>query len=373
MPSLSAHADTASCLAAAGERANARAVAAALSAYGAAHLVVDAACVGVVLHIALHGAFAAVGAWTLILTYNVLAFAGQAFVGLAVDRWRVPRCSAAGGCLLVACAIACAGLLPVPAVCLAGLGNALFHVGGGAVSINLTPERATGPGAFVAPGAFGLALGAITGSRGLFVGWPFLLLLAGACAVILYLKTPPVDYRRRPVATGPGRFELVLLLLCFAIAMRSVTASVAVWPWKPDLQMFMMLTAAAVVGKLSGGILADRFGWLRVAVTAMLISVPMVSFGVHVPYLAVAGMLLLQIPMSVTLAALARLFPGAPAFSFGLASLALIIGSIQTFATPMPLLSNTWVNCLLLLASTAALWAGLRLLPGRRAAPHGNA
>ncbi|MBN1488430.1 MAG: hypothetical protein JXA69_00810 [Phycisphaerae bacterium] len=341
-----------------------RATIATLMAWGGTHLAVDAASVAVALRASSHETLSAVGAWGVVVAYNVLAFAGQAPLGLVTDRWRFPRLSAVAGCILVACAVPAAAIGPILAVCLAGLGNALFHVGGGAISLSLTPGRATGPGLFVAPGALGVAIGVLVGRDGAMATWPFLPVLAGALVTLLAIKPPPIDYRRRRVTNLRGGFGLVLVLLCAAIAVRSIMGAVAVGPWKPDMTVVVFLALAAVAGKASGGILADRFGWLRVATTAMLVAMPFVVLGMNTVPLAIAGMVLLQIPMSITVAAIARLFPGAPAFSFGLASLVLVIGAIQVATVPLAIFGHPWVSGGLLLTSTAALFAGLRLLLG---------
>ena len=78
---------------------------------------------------------------------------------------------------VAACCLCCSALLvgfrPAVPVVLAGLGNALFHVGGGVVSLNLTPKRATAPGIFVAPGGLGTCGGNRRGQDGPLHGLAF--------------------------------------------------------------------------------------------------------------------------------------------------------------------------------------------------------
>ena len=121
----------------------------------------------------------------------------------------------------------------------------------------------------------------------------------------------------------------------------------------------MWLAVAAAGGKALGGILADRFGWVRVAMIALLSSVPMIMFGAGAAYLAVVGMFLFQMTMAVTLAAVARLFPGQPSLAFGLPCLALIIGAMPVFVGLGPWFSKPWVSGVLLTLSAAALFKGL--------------
>ncbi|HXF64915.1 MAG TPA: hypothetical protein VNK95_25030, partial [Caldilineaceae bacterium] len=95
----------------------------------------------------------------LVLLYNVLAFGAQPVAGLLADRWQRPRLAAIAGLCCNGAALLLAPWEARLAVLLAGLGSALFHVGGGGLALCVTPGRASGPGLFAAPGVLGLALG----------------------------------------------------------------------------------------------------------------------------------------------------------------------------------------------------------------------
>src|SRR4051794_21434338 len=75
----------------------------------------------------------------LVLLYNAIAFAGQPFAGLIVDRWGRPRTALLGGLTLLGTAVLSAPRQPTVALMLAGVGSALFHVGGGALTLGATP------------------------------------------------------------------------------------------------------------------------------------------------------------------------------------------------------------------------------------------
>ena len=89
-----------------------------------------------------------------LLWYNFCAFALQMPLGLLAD-WLGRERFFGGGCVLVACGALLTG---VPAVTALGVGNALFHIGGG-VEVLYSTENLGPLGVFVAPGAVGLALG----------------------------------------------------------------------------------------------------------------------------------------------------------------------------------------------------------------------
>jgi FSR family fosmidomycin resistance protein-like MFS transporter len=151
---------------------------AALTNYSVAHALVDATTVGLVL--SLGGPDAQF--FTLVLLYNILAFGTQFIFGIAVDRHRAARPAAAAGCLLAGLAVPSATVDHTLAVVLAGLGNSLFHVGGGSMSLSITPGRATAPGIFVAPGALGLFAGVMLARSDAYRGevFVFLMLLSAA-------------------------------------------------------------------------------------------------------------------------------------------------------------------------------------------------
>ncbi|MCP4592420.1 MAG: MFS transporter [bacterium] len=341
-----------------------------LVSYGIAHMIVDASCAALVVMISRTDGSNATRVWGLIVSYSVLAFGLQPFVGSAVDRWRRPRFAAATGCLLIVCAVGMLYSVPELAIGLAGVGNALFHVGGGGVSLNCTPDRATAPGVFVAPGALGLAGGALSATNGLLPIWWFALLLIGVAAALSRLPIPEMDYRRRELNAKASYVELLLLLLCFSVAVRSLIGMVVVAPWRPNPTVLLMLAGAAALGKGIGGILADRFGWLPVAMVSVLTSVPLVCFGAAAPHSLVLGMLLFQVVMSVTLVAIARLFPGQPSFAFGLPCLALVIGAMPVLVGYERAFANPWTMSLFLLLSAAALLKSLTALAHLRPQTH---
>ena len=198
--------------------------------YSTAHALVDAACAATVLAAVAFGQDESQSLFHIVILYNTLAFSTQPLFGLVVDRFRVPALSAVSGVLLVAASTL---LIQVPflAALIAGIGNALFHVGGGVTSLNLVPGKAALPGIYVAPGALGLLIGTLIGKGGHFVAWPFILLLVGSAVLILRIPTPETGAHRRL----PGNlrwFETVILLLLLSIAIRGIVGLSLVMPWK---------------------------------------------------------------------------------------------------------------------------------------------
>ena len=333
-----------------------------LAVYGLTHAIVDGVCAALAAHAVAGKVGTPYALWLWVVAYDTLAFGLQVPFGHLVDSLRALRAFAAAGCLLVGLASLTCGLSMPVSLCVAGLGNALFHAGGGAVSINATPHRATGPGLFVAPGWVGLTLGGLSASHGGFSPYLFAMLPLLACLALFVVGAPSTGDGRPPVRARDGRFVLALVLLLSAIAARSLLGLAENFPWKSDTALLLALACAVAGGKAAGGILADRFGWTRVSVAALLAAAPLVSFGAMRPAWAITGMFLFQMAMPVTLASVAALFPGRAGFAFGLASFALIAGAWPTFtALTSPLGDHIFLFVLALL-SASAVFGGLLAL-----------
>jgi FSR family fosmidomycin resistance protein-like MFS transporter len=315
----------------------------------------------------------------LALLYNVLAFGLQPLAGLWIDQRRLPPAwlVTAGlwlgglGCLLAG--------IPSLAMLLLGLGSCLLHAAGGGLSISATPGRALGPALFAAPGVLGLALGGALAVwlpsysplppdvlRPLGEGpgvrvWALLLLAFGI--LFIFIK-PPTSTQPSPLdqpieAIFQGR-ERLLLLLVTACALRS-----AVWTAFQALRhgetaMLLWLGAAAALGKLLGGPLADGLGWRRWGVAGLAIAALLLAFGSQQLPLLLGGVFLLQTSTPILLAATGQALPGHPATAaaliLGLATLLgglpALLGLSQAFAAPATLLLAT-------AAAGVALWGGL--------------
>jgi FSR family fosmidomycin resistance protein-like MFS transporter len=330
-----------------------------ISIYSMAHALVDAACVATLFSILpSSSADRPQVLFQSILVYNVIAFSTQPVIGILADYFKKPAFWAVAGILLVAAATL---LLQAPlwAAVFAGLGNALFHIGGGITSLNLARGRAALPGIFVAPGALGVAAGLWIGKGGYFTAWPFILLLAVSAVIILML--PGTQPAVKKFSGSLKWFEAVILFLLVSVAIRSLVGMSLVFPWKSDPLLLAGLTAAVVLGKALGGILGDRFGWIAVAVSGLVLSAPMLAFFPQIPLVAIAGIFLFNLSMQITLIGVAGMLPANHGFAFGLTTLALIIGAGPAF-TPLHELANPpWIIFASILVSIAALHGGLRL------------
>jgi len=323
--------------------------------YGLAHAFVDASCM-----ILLLGGIDVKGdLLTYILIYNLLAFGLQLPFGLIIDRIHQPVLTAVLGCAILSIALILF-IHPLVAIILAGIGNALFHVGGGTVSLNLRPGKAALPGVFVAPGGIGLFAGGVILKLYGFHPEYFVVFLLVMGLIIFFVKSPSIFYEIKR-AKAVNYLVLTILLLLITICIRSAVGLSINFPWKSNMTLLILLTASIALGKGLGGFLADYFGWIKITVSGLALSALLLFFGPQMAAAGIAGLFMFNLTMPVSLVAISNLLPGRPGFSFGLTTFAMVAGALPTFFNAKTFLSASPVILGLVILSAIILFVGLKL------------
>ena len=258
-----------------------------------------------------------------ILIYNFCAFVLQLPLGAVLDRLgrrRTPMLFAAVGCGLTLL-----GAFTSPV--LLGIGNALFHVGGG-VDVIRDGGKCEKLGIFVAPGALGLYLGGLLAERNL----PLLPALILMGLLLLSLRGTEAIYPE-----FSEKSPLYLIFACFSVVvLRSFVGFQVVFPWKTGALAFAAV-AAVVLGKMTGGVLAERFGAKRVTVLSLTAAAVCFALG-ELPVFGLCALLCFNMTMPLTLYALWRRFPRFPGTVFGSLPLALFLGFLPSaFGIELPI------------------------------------
>ena len=330
------------------------------AAYALCHFVVDLACITCVLGLVANAlSTAGVAAHGIaIVAYDMVAFCMQLPVGAALDvagpgRWRG---SALVSFALVAAGVVVAGIVPVFAVLLVALGNALFHCAGGE-EVLLESDGTAGPsGAFISTGAAGVFVGGLAAFQGWTLVVPVLVGLLGLCAVLVWClgrsEGEPtfgwsLDTRGR-CAVG---------LLAATVALRSYAGMVMAFPWKTEVGLALAAILAVVAGKAVGGFASDRTGPRVASVISLGGAAPLFLLSWEGIAAGLVATLLFNFTMAITLSQLAGLMPQARGTAFGIASFSLAIGALPALlglrmASPLAL-------CVLSLVSLALLLGGL--------------
>lgn len=328
--------------------------------YSVAHFCVDFGCAFFI-----YSRFLNPWQWTLCLVlYNFCAFAMQAPLGLLADKLNRNAVLAAAGCVIVALS-AFLAKYAVLACIVAGIGNALFHLGGGIDTLNESGEKCGKLGVFVSPGAFGIFFGTKLGrAKALSFPWVIAGLMLAAVLILLMAARHKLlkESRNVPLSfAGIGDSRVILAALCFflVVCLRSFAGSSMAFPWKSVGQWALINTCAVVFGKTTGGFLADRFGavrstWITLGAAAALFLLA------GNPYAGVTAVFLFNMTMPVTLGALGRMLPGVKGFAFGTLTLALFAGLVPIIAWPSLTGLPYYSYSLMALLSATLLHIGFR-------------
>ena len=322
-----------------------------LALYSLAHFWVDLSCA----FLAFRFLSAAPEFALCLLLYNFCAFALQMPLGLWADSLDRNGMLAAAGCGLTAAAF----LLPVSlaAAVVAGVGNALFHLGGGIDVLNASGEKAAALGIFVSPGAVGLYVGTLWGGGAAVSALlpPAGLLALGGGILLLCRRTfGSLRSGNAPVEAEPaGGSWLPLVPLFLVVVLRSWMGLGQSFPWKAEWGLPLVLALAA--GKAAGGFLMDAMGPRRAAAWSLGLGAALYLFSGY----AVSGLLavfLFNMTMPMTLWAAAKLLPGAKGFAFGLLTFALFVGYLPVYLGWPGAFSQPWACAGAAALSLALLW-----------------
>ena len=197
--------------------------------------------------------------WVCMILYNACAFALQFPLGLLADAWNRNLIFAALGCGLVAVGFFFRGF-PVGAAVICGLGNGMFHVGGGLEVMNGS-EKAAPLGVFVSPGAVGLYLGTVFASFFSAHGWllPLIMLFTGLMLLSPVLRNGSFESQNSPLSlTLRENASFPLACLFFVVVFRSMLGGAfsAGLSGIPGVVPVLCLA----LGKAAGGFAGDRLG-----------------------------------------------------------------------------------------------------------------
>ena len=335
--------------------------------YSVLHMFVDGVCA-----FAMFGTFLErEQGYAYVLIYNFCAFALQMPFGAVLDilngKYR-KDISFAAVCMGVALTLI--GAFTHPAVL--GIGNALFHIGGG-VGVIYEDEskgwRGRGLGVFVAPGAFGLYLGTQLAKNGAGTGWMYgagaVMALACVWMACRLRRSKAAEHlflggTQTSSAQNAALREIILLAACslLVVILRSYIGMAVTFTWKTTVFAAVISTLAIVFGKAAGGFLAARFGFLRTAVISLAAAAVCYLLGGFMP-VGVFALFLFNMTMPITLYLLIRKMPQLPGFSFGFLTFGLFLGFLPVYFELRILQNYSIIGCAGSIVSLLILVAGI--------------
>ncbi len=329
--------------------------------YAILHFLVDGLCA-----FAMFGTFSVRENWYLnVLLYNFCAFALQMPLGVVLDTLNRRKCERkyepSFGFAAVGVMLTCLGAVTHPVIL--GIGNALFHLGGGVGTIHEDEAKGwkgRGLGVFVAPGALGLYLGTLL-AKGEGILMPTLLIIIGLVAVgcLVWcghrmrseIKMPAVA-----AENSPEKETLFLLVGCLLVViLRSYIGMAVGFSWKTTVLAGTIAVLAVVFGKVAGGFAAAWAGIRRTVVVSFLLAA--VCYMLSENMLAgILALFLFNMTMPITLYLLVQKLKGLAGFSFGLLTFGLFIGFLPTYLGMELLVDDRVLGAVGSLLSLVILW-----------------
>lgn len=339
-----------------------------LAIYSFAHFCVDFAC----------GCLVTSRFWTFtegllaVILYNFFAFACQMPLGIMADKWNRNALLSSLGCLIVLTGVVAASLntyLLLPAAVIAGIGNAMFHMGGGIDVLNVSGAKSGPLGIFVSPGALGLFLGVAYGqTQGYVTMLPVGLMILCAAGIFAYQMFKEHTFKSQNVpisfkitsSVGKSLTISAIAALFLVVTLRSYVGLTQAFEWKSQWHWGIILIFALVLGKTFGGILSDKFGMRTTACVTLTLAAILYAFS-GFPIAGVLAVFCFNMTMPMTLWALSRIFAQAKGFAFGTLTCALFLGFMATILfEPIPI-PYGWCGMI------ASILSGILLLIGLNA------
>ncbi len=299
-----------------------------------------------------------------IILYNFCAFALQMPMGLMADKLNRNGAVAAIGLCFTVASFLFSGT-PLICVVILGLGNCLYHIGGGVDVLNFSDKKQWMLGVFVSPGAFGLFLGGLIAESGRLSipnGGLILLVIIFAIIFLIHathaLNKPSFNasFSVKPVGRAPF---LAMTCLFAVVILRSYVGITLYTPWKTGMLFSVLAVLGLALGKAVGGFLADRSGTMQAALISLALSSVLFLFSENALF-GILSILLFNMTMPLTLFAMAKIFPCARGFAFGCLTFALFLGCVPEFLLlPIPFPKETWFNAVLSAVSLLLLIIGL--------------
>ena len=302
------------------------------------------------------------------IVYNACAFALPMLLGLAADLTGHNALISMLGCAMIML-IYLVDPQPWAAAVVIGIGNGLFHIGGGRQVLQDSEAagvlRYAPSGIFISSGALGVFLG--RSLSGNFRHWIFtaLWILLAICVLILaYTGVRQWSDKARSRLSDQKVRPLMLLtslLIFLVVVIRSYYGFIAVYSWNHTFTMGLIFTLCIVAGKMAGGILADRFG-VRITIICSLAGAGILALWAdQSPVAGCISICLFNMTMPITLTLLADVWKALPGFAFGTLMMALFLGTLPNMVWKVTWLSSPARQLGLCLLSLIALFAAERM------------
>lgn len=301
--------------------------------YSIIHFIVDLSCAILVSNLVTNKIGVSTNLFIAIFIYNFFAFAMQLPIGIIADKINKNAICSAIGCLLVAIAFGFSDF-GIIACFIAGIGNAMFHVGGGIDVLNISDRKATLSGIFVSTGAMGIFLG----GKSVVIGFNkyyivIISLLLSTIALFELYKQIKDKVKNEKVMIPEINNTKIIAIACliFTVIVRSYIGLILSFEWKSNFILALISIFAVVFGKMLGGIIGDKIGFIKISLISLIVSAFLFIFAFNNSILGILAILFFNMTMPITLTALSNMLFNNKGMAFGLLTVALFIGAVPVF------------------------------------------
>ena len=294
-----------------------------------------------------------------VVLYNFCAFVLQMPLGLLADAMKSRR-QEDNAILFIRLSIplTLSGLLDFP-VWVFGLGNALFHVGGGIITIHLDRQNSyegRGLGTFVTPGAIGLFIGQITAGNSLALRIAITVVMT-VLFILFYKEITKNNPERKPAVLEIDEEALkAIILTLMVVILRSYVGFAVSFEWKHGVLLGFMAVLCVAGGKTLGGFIKPVLGYRKTVVATLLSAALCYLLGKMTPF-GLLALLFFNMTMPITLCMLAERMKHLEGFAFGILTFGLFIGFYIKYLSP------AFSGNSLLIGTVGSLVSLLLLLP----------
>lgn len=329
--------------------------------YSIIHFFIDLSCATLVTSLISQQLYGTLTLFFAVIIYNFFAFAAQLPIGIIADKLNKNALCSAIGCMLVVLAYLVSKFEIISCI-IAGLGNAMFHIGGGIDVLNISNKKATLSGIFVSTGAMGIFLGskAVTMSFDKYYILIFVLILSTIALIKLYRKIQETVINKEMIIPILNIKEKNAVL-CFIITVciRSYVGLILTFEWKSNFVLALLFTCSIILGKMIGGIIGDKVGFTKTSIISLILAAICFTFAFDNSILGIIAVLLFNMTMPITLTSLSNIFENNKGMAFGLLTFALFLGAVPVFFGYSDMIFNPIGLFTITIISAIILYIGL--------------
>ena len=269
--------------------------------------------------------------WGMALLFDALAFIPQSVFGVISDKY--PKINMGFlGCILMISALIIRN--NTVSLILIATGNALIHVHGAQHTLRNTDGKITPNAVFIGAGSFGVITGQLLGksdfSAGIFI--PLVLMIISGALIWLVHNKNDIEKQDATFNIASDKNIWIIVLFAFVgVAVRGYIAYAIPIEWNKTAAQAIALFVSMGIGKMLGGILADRIGFRKVTLLSLLGGLPFLLAGNTNMVLSLTGVAFFSMTMPVTVAILSSVLPKQTGYAFGITTFGLFIGTAPAF------------------------------------------